>query len=90
MWKSVLVGTMALAVAGSSLLYAQQVAAPAVEHDHWRPSAADLNAFTDARIAALKVGLQLTPDQRKDLSTPAHRRSGQSRPPGNPAINPVA
>jgi hypothetical protein len=36
-----------------------------MEHEHWRPSPADLKAFTDARIAGLKAGLQLTPDQDK-------------------------
>jgi zinc resistance-associated protein len=31
-----------------------------------RPSAADVAAFTDARIAAMKAGLELTPDQAKN------------------------
>jgi len=31
-----------------------------------RPSADDLKAFTDARIAALRAGLQLTPEQEKN------------------------
>ena len=30
------------------------------------PSPADITAFTDARIAALKAGLELTPDQAKN------------------------
>src|SRR6476660_1437525 len=33
---------------------------------HWRPSAEDVSAFMDARIAALKAGLRLTPDQEKN------------------------
>jgi hypothetical protein len=31
-----------------------------------QPSAADVAAFTDARIAAMKAGLELTPDQAKN------------------------
>jgi zinc resistance-associated protein len=33
---------------------------------HHRMSAEDIAAFTDARIAALKAGLELTPDQAKN------------------------
>jgi zinc resistance-associated protein len=29
----------------------------------WQPSAEDMKAFTDARIAALKAGLELTPER---------------------------
>jgi hypothetical protein len=43
-------------VASSSLAYAQQAS---------RPSEADLNALTDARIGVVKAALQLTPDQAK-------------------------
>jgi hypothetical protein len=32
----------------------------------WQPSAEDRSAFTDARIAALKAGLKLTPEQEKN------------------------
>src|SRR5439155_23574335 len=32
----------------------------------WRPSAEDVAAFTDARIAGLKAGLKLTPEQEKN------------------------
>jgi zinc resistance-associated protein len=72
MLKPVLVATAALAIAGSSIVYAQQRfsgpggdGGPRFEQWH-RPSAADMAAFTDARIAALKAGLQLTPDQAKN------------------------
>jgi hypothetical protein len=51
------IGLLGLAfVASSSLAYAQQAS---------RPSQADLNALTDARIAVVKAALQLTPDQAK-------------------------
>jgi hypothetical protein len=68
MWKTVLAGTAALAVAGSSVVYAQQPDdVPGSDFQrHWRPSAQDMAAFTDARVAAIKAGLQLTPDQQKN------------------------
>jgi zinc resistance-associated protein len=71
MLKSVVAATAALAIAGTSLVYAQQrfghhgFGGPGAEQRH-RPSAADMAAFTDARIAALKAGLELTPDQAKN------------------------
>src|SRR3984957_6321833 len=67
MWKPAVIAA-ALAVAGSSIVYAQQhFAAPdrdgrRFEHRH-RLSPEDRAAFVDARIAALKAGLELTPDQ---------------------------
>src|SRR5437588_4837357 len=73
MLKAILAGTTALAIAGSSVAFAQQPAAqperPQVGSEgrqHWRPSEADLNALTDARIAGLKAGLKLTSDQEKN------------------------
>src|SRR5215472_3884217 len=66
MWKSVLAATAAVAITGSSILYAQQSGPGADGLRHWRPSADDVNAFTDARVAALKAGLKLTVDQEKN------------------------
>lgn len=67
MLKAVLAGTTALMIAVTSLAYAQQPASgPAAGHEHWRPSEADVTAFTDARIAAFKAGLELSPDQEKN------------------------
>lgn len=75
MWKPVVVATAALAIAGSSVVFAQQRfggpggygddGGPRFEQWH-RPSVEDMAAFTDARIAALKAGLELTPDQAKN------------------------
>ena len=72
MLKPVIVATAVLAIAGSSLVYAQQRydgsgtdGGPRFEHRH-RLSAEDMAAYTDARIAALKAGLELTPDQAKN------------------------
>jgi hypothetical protein len=75
MLKPLLAGATALVIAGSSLVYAQQSANSGAEPEttgareqapRWRMSAEDAQAFTDARIAALKTGLKLTPDQEKN------------------------
>ena len=65
MKKTIIAGLTALAITAPALSLAQQPPVGAPEHEHWRPSPADLKAFTDARIAGLKAGLQLTPDQDK-------------------------
>ncbi len=75
MLKPLAIATVAVAVAGSSIVYAQERLSgprgeladggPRLAQWH-RPSAADMAAFADARIAALKAGLQLTPDQAKN------------------------
>jgi zinc resistance-associated protein len=71
MWKSVVVTTAALTIAGSSFVYAQQREdgygdGPRFEHRHHHMTAEDRAAFVDARIAALKAGLELTADQAKN------------------------
>ena len=66
MWKTVLAGTAALAIAGSSLVYAQQGPGGPDRMRGWHPSAEDISAFGDARIAALHAGLKLTAEQEKN------------------------
>jgi zinc resistance-associated protein len=66
MWKTVLAGSTALAIAGATLAYAQQAPGGRDHARHWRPSAADIAAFGDARIAALHAGLKLTAEQEKN------------------------
>ena len=66
MWKTVLAGTTALAIVGTSLAYAQQRPGNDDGARHWRPSVEDMNAFGDARIAALHAGLKLTAEQEKN------------------------
>ena len=81
MLKPVIAATALLAIAGSGLVYAQQgfgdrgsgdrdghgVYADGQRAEFRRHlSAADVTAFTDARIAAMKAGLELTPDQAKN------------------------
>jgi hypothetical protein len=65
MIKTLLAGTTSLAIAGATFAYAQQPPRGAGA-EHWKPTAADMSAFTDARIAGLKAGLKLTPDQEKN------------------------
>ncbi|MFN3657074.1 MAG: Spy/CpxP family protein refolding chaperone [Pseudolabrys sp.] len=65
MLKYVLAGTTALAIAGGTLAYAQQPG-KGDGAARWRPSAEDVAALGDARIAALKAGLKLTPEQEKN------------------------
>jgi hypothetical protein len=73
MVRPVITATALIALAGSSLAYAQHRFGgdsdfgnqPRFEQRH-RLSATDVSAFADARIAALKAGLQLTPDQAKN------------------------
>lgn len=65
MKKFAIAGMAALAIAGSTAVYAQH--RPWFhEHMHrMRLSPEDRAALTDARIAAVKAGLKLTPDQEK-------------------------
>src|SRR3569623_1509428 len=66
MLKTILAGATALAIAGGSLAYAQKAPDGPKGAERWRPTAQDMAAFGDARIAALKAGLKLTPDQEKN------------------------
>ena len=74
MLRPVITTTALIALVGSSIAYAQHNFGggggfaddqPRFEQRH-RLSAADVSAFADARIAALKAGLQLTTDQAKN------------------------
>ena len=66
--KSVLAGAMALALASGSAVYAQQAQERERDQSPQRQQqrAEDMAAYGDARIAALKTGLKLTPDQEKN------------------------
>ena len=66
MLKFVLAGASALAIAGGTLAYAQQGPAAKDGVQRWRPNAEDISALGDARIAALRAGLKLTPEQEKN------------------------
>ena len=62
MKKVLLAGVAALAIAGSTVAYAQH---RQWFHEHMRVSPEDRAALADARIAAVKAGLKLNPDQEK-------------------------
>jgi hypothetical protein len=63
MWKTVLAGMTALSIAGAGLAFAQST--PSTEAQRSRPTAEDIAALTEARIAALRAGLKLSADQEK-------------------------
>jgi hypothetical protein len=62
MKRAFVAGTVALMLAGSGLALAQ----PAVRGASMQRNAEDPAAFSDARVAALKAGLKLTPEQEKN------------------------
>jgi hypothetical protein len=71
MWKPLAVLAAVLVIGGLSAVYAQQRNGRDDDgtirwHQHHRISAEDRAAFADARIAGLKAGLELTPDQAKN------------------------
>jgi zinc resistance-associated protein len=74
MWKSIIAGTAALAIASTSLVYAQLASRPD-GGQRWRPSSEDMRAFGEARLAALKAGLMLTPEQAKNW--PAYEQAAR-------------
>jgi zinc resistance-associated protein len=73
MIRQVLAATIALSLGGASLALAQGAGQQGsgqqgAGRDRMgsRPSAEDTAAFTDARVAGLKAGLKLTPEQEKN------------------------
>ena len=66
MKKTLIAGLTALALIGTQAAFAQQPAPEGAMPEHHRFSAADMKAFTDAKVAALKAGLELTADQEKN------------------------
>ena len=74
MFRPLVIGTAALAIAGSSIVFAQQRYFGPRGSDDFAPrfqqryhlSAEDMAAFADARIAALRAGLELNADQAKN------------------------
>ncbi len=63
MIKKIAFATSAVLMAASPLAYAAENSSNTVGVA--RPSAADLNALTDARVGMMKAALQLTPEQEK-------------------------
>jgi zinc resistance-associated protein len=75
MWKAIVAGTAALAIAGSTLVYAQQRGRPEAGARWQQPNFEDMRAFGEARLAGLKAGLMLTPEQEK--SWPAFEQAAR-------------
>jgi hypothetical protein len=65
MWKTLVAGATVLTIVGSTLASAQQQS-PAERPHHVQLTADDIAAFADARLAALKTALKLTPAQEKN------------------------
>jgi hypothetical protein len=63
MLKIVIAGLTGLAIAGGGIALAQS--GPRSDAPRWQPSAEDIAALVDARVAALKAGLRLTAEQEK-------------------------
>ena len=72
MKKTIVAATIALTLAGAGFALAQQTAqptpqtSPTREGRGFQPSAEDVAALTDARVAGLKAGLKLTAEQEKN------------------------
>jgi len=65
MKRAVIAATAAALIAGSAATYAANSNAGADRAARWQPTAEDRVILTDARLAALKTALKLTPDQEK-------------------------
>src|SRR5262249_45964751 len=83
MWKAIVAGTAALAIAGTSLVYAQQRSGrDGMMRQRFQPNAEHLRAFGEARLAALTAGLVRAPGREKNCpaSRPRARDLGNDRP----------
>jgi zinc resistance-associated protein len=78
MWKALVAGSTMLMVAGSTLAIAQQ-SSPAERSHAPNLTADDIAAFSDARIAALKGALKLTPAQEKSWPAVEHALRDMSK-----------
>jgi zinc resistance-associated protein len=66
MWKVFTGGLIVLSLVLTPAARAQQTLASTDAAKSWTPSAEDVAAFSDARIAGLKAGLKLKPEQEKN------------------------
>lgn len=64
MLKAVVAATAAVTIAGSTVAYAQRDERPDGAR-RWQPTTEDMRAFQAARLAALRAGLTLSPEQEK-------------------------
>jgi zinc resistance-associated protein len=63
MWKTVLAGAAVLTIAGSTVAFTQRLDNRGEGFRRGQPTVEDLQAYADARLAALKAGLSLTEAQ---------------------------
>jgi hypothetical protein len=75
MWKFLTALTAALGIASTSFLYAEQSSFPYAQQPSgsddrqlWQHDVEDLHEFDEARLAVLKTGLMLTPEQARNWS----------------------
>jgi len=73
MWKFLIAGTAALAIASTSFLYAEKSSFLNAQQPNgldegqlWQRGVENLHEFDESRLAALKTGLMLTPEQARD------------------------
>src|SRR5262245_3039973 len=78
MWKKVLAGAAVLTIAGSTVAFTQQLDNRVEVFRRGQPSVEDLQAYADARLAALKAGLALTEAQATDW--PAFEQAARALP----------
>ncbi|HEY8269166.1 MAG TPA: hypothetical protein VIG34_10960 [Xanthobacteraceae bacterium] len=65
MRKALILATTAAVIGGSLLAYNVYAQQQPPARSRWQPSAADIGAFANARIAAIHAGLALNADQEK-------------------------
>ena len=65
MRKALILATTAAVIGGSLLVYNVYAQQQPPARSRWQPSAADVGAFANARIAAIHAGLALNADQEK-------------------------
>jgi hypothetical protein len=75
MWKFLTALTAALGIASTSFLYAEQSSFPYAQQPSgsddrqlWQHDVENLHEFDEARLAVLKTGLMLTPEQARNWS----------------------
>ena len=100
MWKVLIAGATALAIASTSLAYAQE-GSRGENRQRWQPSADDMRAFGEARLAALKGVITPLGHLRRGVISPGSisalrvtgdpakgdpRRGGPPTPPPTPLI----
>ncbi|MFL6798250.1 MAG: Spy/CpxP family protein refolding chaperone [Xanthobacteraceae bacterium] len=64
MWKTFVAATAAVTIVGTSALYAQRGGFDRPRQ--WQPNMEDMRAFGEVRLAGLRAGLMLSPEQERN------------------------